>query len=94
MIELTEKNFEETKKGKVLIDCYAGWCGVCKMIKPKIEELEYKTDYKFYGLDAEKNEVLASMLNVSNLPTLILFEDGKETLRGSFNVLAELEGAK
>lgn len=92
MIELTDEDFEkETKSGKVLVDCYAKWCGVCKMIKPKLEELEKKSDYKFLGLEVDKCPQTAIKLGVNNLPTLILFEDGKEIKRGSFDVISKLE---
>lgn len=92
MKELTDESFEnETKSGKVLVDCYAKWCGVCKMIKPKLEELEKKSDYKFLGLEIDKCPNTAIKLEVKNLPTLIVFEDGKEIMRGAFDVIAKLE---
>ena len=92
MKELTDESFEnETQTGKVLVDCYAKWCGVCKMIKPKLEELEKKSDYKFLGLEVDKCPQIAIKLGVNNLPTLILFEDGKETKRGSFDIISKLE---
>ena len=93
MIELNDENFmEEIKEGKVVVDYYADWCGVCKMMKPKVEELAGKeTGYKFFLLNVDKSPKTAEELKISNLPTVIVFHDGKEVRRGKFEVLAELE---
>ena len=94
MIELNDDNFkEEIKEGKVVVDCYADWCGVCKMMKPKVEEVAGKvSDHRFYMLNVDKSPKTAEELKISNLPTVIVFHDGKEVRRGKFEVLAELEG--
>lgn len=94
MIELTDSNFiEETGTGKVVVDCYAPWCGVCKMMKPKVEEVASKVaGYKFYLLNVDKCPKTAQELNILNLPTVILYNYGKEVRRGKFEVLAEVEG--
>lgn len=93
MIELTEETYkQETATGKVLVDFYAPWCGVCKMLKPKVEELAKNTpNFAFYSVDVDKCPQLAAKYNITNLPTLLVLEDGKEIKRGSFDVLAELE---
>ena len=93
MIELTNGNFEkEIQSGKVVVDCWTNWCGKCKMLKPKLEEIATKrTDYKFCLLDVDKYIAIAEKLNVTNIPTLIVFEDGKEIKRGSFDILNFLE---
>ena len=93
MIELTEETYkQETATGKVLVDFYAPWCGVCKMLKPKVEELAKNTpNFAFYSVDVDKYPQLAVKYNIANLPTLLVLEDGKEIKRGTFDVLAELE---
>ena len=92
MIELTKDNFEEeTKTGKIVVDCWAKWCGKCKMLKPKFEELAQKnTDYKFCTLDVDAFPVAIEKLNIANLPTILVFEDGKEVKRGSFDIIKEI----
>lgn len=84
--EINENEFNEViKEGKVLVDCYATWCGPCQMLSPIVEEVanEVKT-YNFYKLDVDQNENIASKYGIMSIPTLLLFEDGnlKETLVG------------
>ena len=96
MIELTEQNFEkETSEGLVIVDCYANWCGKCKLMAPLIEQAEQKfKQYKFCKLDVEKCPKIAEQIGIMNLPTIILYKDGKIFDRGEFNLLANIEGAK
>lgn len=90
MIELTEETYkQETATGKVLVDFYAPWCGVCKMLKPKLDELK---NVKVCMVNVDKWPKIAVGHNISNLPTLILYQDGKEKKRGTFDVLKEVEG--
>ena len=79
--EINDNIFEETKietKGKVLVDCYATWCGPCKMLSPIIDELanELKT-CTFYKIDIDKSSEIVNKYNIMSIPTLLLFEDGK-----------------
>lgn len=92
MINLTDENFkQETSTGKVVVDVWANWCGVCKMMKPKFEELSTtKTDYKFCILNVDEAPKTASELNISNVPVFIIYNDGKEVSRGGFEVLGGL----
>ena len=92
MIELTDNNFkEEISKGDVVVDCWANWCGVCKMMKPKYEEFANSVkNIKFCTLDVDKAPQISSELGISNLPTIIIYKDGKEVTRGSFDVLNTL----
>ena len=94
MTELTDKNFskEVIDKGeKVIIDCWANWCGKCKMFKPLFEQAEEShKDYKFCTLDVDKAPKSATALNITNLPTIVIFDKTKELKRGSFELLNEL----
>ena len=94
MTELTDENFskEVIDKGeKVIIDCWANWCGKCKMFKPLFEQAESKyKDYKFCTLDVDKAPKSATALNITNLPTIVIFDKTKEVKRGSFELLNEL----
>ena len=92
--ELFEKDFDEKiKNGKVLVDCFATWCGPCKMLSPIIDELAKEvTDYSFYKLDVDQNEEISRKYGIMSIPTLLIFENGelKQTLVG-FKSKAELK---
>ena len=76
---ITEQGFEkEIKEGKVLVDCYAEWCGPCKMLSPIIDELsEELTNVKFFKLNVDDNQELAQEYQIMSIPTLLIYEDGK-----------------
>lgn len=75
------KNFEEkTKKGVVLVDFFANWCGPCKMMSPLLEEVSKTLEdkAKIYKVDVDEDEDLARSFGIMSIPTLILFVDGKK----------------
>lgn len=84
--EILESEFKEkTSTGKVLVDCFATWCGPCRMLSPIIDELASEvSDYSFYKLDVDKNENVAREYGIMSIPTLLIFENGelKEKLVG------------
>ena len=77
---------EATTKGPVVLDCFAEWCGPCKMIAPQFEtwEGEY-AKVSFLKLDVDEAEDLAEELGVSAMPVLFFFKDGQvvETVTGT-----------
>lgn len=81
MIHLENENFEELIKEKTLVDFYATWCGPCKMLGPVFEEVSRTSDIKFVKVDIDKHEDLCHQYKVMSVPTLILFENGKEIKR-------------
>ena len=79
IIHLKNEKFEELIKEKVLVDFYANWCGPCKMIAPELEKVE--SNIKVIKVDVDEFEELAKQYGVMSIPTLILFEQGKEIKR-------------
>jgi len=76
------------KDEKVVIDCYADWCGPCKMLSPIIDELsEELTNINFYKLNVDEEEELAYEYRIMSIPTILIFEKGvlKQTLVGFKN---------
>lgn len=79
--EITENNFNELVMeydGLALVDFWAVWCGPCMMEAPIIEELANELDDVTVGkVNVDEQPGLAIRFNVSAIPTLMLFKDGK-----------------
>lgn len=83
ILNLTGSNFDTevvSKKGKVLVDFYADWCGPCRMMGPIMEEIaeELKGEVEVFKVNVDDNQNLAVKYNVMSIPTIILFENGEE----------------
>lgn len=79
MINLEQDNLEEVVKQNdlVVVQYGAGWCGNCRMIKPKFKNLsEQHENIKFIYVDAEKLPNTRKLADVSNLPTFAAFKNG------------------
>jgi thioredoxin 1 len=78
-----DENFEKAiAKGVTLVDFYADWCGPCRMLHPVIEEVAKEmSDVAFVKVDIDKNQKSASMMQVTSVPTVVLFKEGKEVSR-------------
>jgi thioredoxin 1 len=79
---VTDQNFEtEVLKSTtpVLVDFWAPWCGPCRMLSPMISELaqEYSGRAKIVKLNTDDNPSVASQFNISAIPALLFFKNGK-----------------
>ncbi len=80
---ITVQNFEEEvlKSDKpVLVDFWATWCGPCMRQGPIVEALA-EEGYAVGKVDVDKETALAQKYGVMNIPTLIIFKNGKEAER-------------
>jgi thioredoxin 2 len=69
----------------VIVDCWAEWCGPCKMFAPVFQQAAKTLEpgFRLLKLDTEANPQTATRLNIRSIPTLIAFRNGKEVGRTS-----------
>jgi thioredoxin 1 len=79
-IHLLDADIDETMKKypTIVIDCWAPWCGPCRMIGPVIEELarEMKGKIVFGKLNVDENPQTSMKHKIMSIPTLLVFKNG------------------
>jgi len=80
-VEVTDSSFAQfiRKYPLVVVDCWAAWCGPCRMLAPIIDELarEYSGKMLFGKLNVDENPQVASQYQIMSIPTLLVFKNGK-----------------
>ena len=79
--EIQEDNFNaEIAKGVTLVDFSADWCGPCRMLTPILDQVaqELKDKAKIVKINVDNAQQIASQFQVTSVPTMILFKDGKK----------------
>ena len=79
---ITDSSFEtEVVKnaGTVLVDFWAEWCGPCRALGPKLEEISTELNGKMsvVKLNVDENPETAAKFGVRSIPTMIVFKGGK-----------------
>jgi thioredoxin 2 len=82
-VVITDQTFEREvllAKGRpILLDCWAPWCGPCRMIGPIMDQLaaEALGRYRIAKLNVDENPQTASRFQIASIPTMLIFKDGK-----------------
>lgn len=69
----------------VLVDFFATWCGPCQMLAPILQEVKANLGERIsiIKIDVDKNQAVAAQYQVRGVPTMILFQNGKQLWRQS-----------
>nr|CAB3264381.1 thioredoxin-2 [Phallusia mammillata] len=62
----------------VVVDFFATWCGPCKVIGPKLEELSNTLDFVALKVDVDNAEDVAGKYEIKAMPTFIFFKNGQK----------------
>ena len=84
-ITLDDAHFNETiqEHPLMLIDCWAAWCGPCRMIAPVVDEVarDYAGRVTVGKLNVDENPETSTRFCIMSIPTLLIIKDGKEVDR-------------
>ena len=103
-LKITAANFNDEvlhADTPVLLDFYADWCGPCKMLAPVLHEIaeENAGALKVGKVNVDEQMELAMRFQVSSIPMLVVFKDGKAVAksvgyRPKSEIAAMVEGAR
>lgn len=84
---MEKSNFKDTihSENPVLVDFFASWCGPCQMLTPVLQQVKDRLGKRvtIIKIDVDKNAKIAAKYKVRGVPTLLLFQNGKQLWRQS-----------
>ena len=79
-----DNNFQnQIKSGVVLVDFHASWCGPCRTLAPVLTQVAKEVEGKAVigKIDIDDEQKTAAQFQITSVPTMVLFKDGKEVGR-------------
>jgi thioredoxin 1 len=81
VLEITQDNIDSMMQSnpKMVVDCWAEWCGPCRMMGPVIDKMakEYAGKVVFAKINVDENQKIAQTYKIMAIPTLLFVKDGK-----------------
>jgi len=80
-LQISDSNIDSTvnKYPVIVIDCWAPWCGPCRMVEPVVEELakQMKGKVVFGKLNVDENPATSMKYGIMSIPSLLMFKNGQ-----------------
>ncbi len=79
-LKITDEDFDDfvKKYNTIVIDCWAPWCGPCRIVGPVIDELAKEMQGKivFGKLNVDENQKTSIKYQIMSIPTMLIFKNG------------------